>query len=141
MRAIFNNAVIETRPSLTLELLPGERMGLRPAPDLLAVRAAPGEQAWTILEDGLVLHEIGRYRFLVEHPDGSRNDLHLVCFEPELLSHIERHCRSLGHGGGDVDARKVRSVVRSLCTEPWFTGRVADVTDGNPARSLSHFGC
>jgi hypothetical protein len=138
--ALIGTEVIECRSDLTLELLEDEPLELRPEPDTVEIVAAPDGVPASIESSTITLHETGRYHLRIKQ-GAVRQDLHLVCFEPELLAHIERQCRSLGHGGAVVDAPKVRSVVRSLAQTDWFTGRIADITSGNPGRdSLANYG-
>jgi hypothetical protein len=131
--ALIDNKPVECRGDLTLELLEDEPLELRPEPDTVEVVDAPGGVPATIVSSTITLHETGRYHLRVTR-SGVRQDLRLVCFEASLLAHIEQQCRCLGHGGAVVDAPKVRSVVRSLAQTDWFTGRVSDVTSGNPTR-------
>jgi hypothetical protein len=137
--ALIGTEVTECRGDLTLELLPSEPIELRPTPDTIEIADAPGGVPASIEGGAITLHEIGRYQLRVTR-GGVRQDLMLVCFEPALLTHIQQQCRSLGHGGAEVDARKVRSVVRSLAQSSWFAGRIADVTTGDPSRSISLHG-
>jgi hypothetical protein len=137
--ALIDNKPVECRGDLTLELLEGEPLELRPEPGSIEIVDAPSGMAASIGNGTITLHEIGRYHLRVTR-GAVRQDLHLVCFEASLLAHIERQCRSLGHGGAVVDAPKVRSVVRSLAQTDWFTGRIADLTTGDPSRSIAHHG-
>jgi hypothetical protein len=140
MKAALNGETVTLRHDLTLELFIDELISIAGATEIDFVDG-PGGTAPTIEgSSGIRLYEIGRYHFCPTDTQGRRSGLRLVCFELPLLAHVERQCRSLGHGGEDVDAPRVRRVIRSLCQTDWFTGRLADVTDGNPTRALSHLG-
>jgi hypothetical protein len=140
VKAFLNNDTITLRHSLTLEMFIDERLSIPTATAIEFVDGPVGTAPLIEGSTGIRLYEIGRYWFRVTDAAGTRSDLRLICFELPLLAFVERSCRSLGHGGDEVDARRVRAVVRSLAQTEWFTGRVGDVCDGNPAHTLAAFG-
>jgi hypothetical protein len=139
MRALLNNETVTLRHDLVLEMFIDELLSI---PTASAIEFVDGPVGTTPLIEGtgIRLYELGRYHFRVTDAEGTRSDLRLVCFELLLLAFAERSCRSLGHGGDDVDARRARAVVRSLAQTEWFSGRVADVTDGNPSHTIAAHG-
>lgn len=142
IKALFADSAVTVRHDFPLEIQEGEMITVRGTDrpvESIAVVDAPGGAPPTISKDTIVPHEVGRYHFRVIDST-TRHDLHCVAFEPELLTFIGKHCQSVGHGGADLDAAKIRSIVRALCAAPWFDGTVACVTTGEPARSLRQFG-
>jgi hypothetical protein len=126
--------LITARHDFTIELAPGERITLPPGAD---VQLVEGPASPTFDDNELSLSEAGRYWLRVIESTGDRHDLKLVCFEPALLDFVAGQIRSFGHGGDIIDADKVRSVVRSLCTTSWFQGTI----ESTVGHSMADHGC
>jgi hypothetical protein len=141
MKALLNGSTVTIRHDLTLELFIDELLSIPTATAIEFVDGPGGIPPTVEGSSGIRLYEVGRHWFRLTDADGTRSDLRLICVELPLLAFVERQCRSVGHGGQEIDRRRVRGIVRALSQTDWFNGRVADATDGSPAHTLAAFGC